>query len=186
MRYIPGISIEGASELFERESFDIIYSVAVLEHLYDPDGAFRSMDRLLAPGGVMLHQIDFHDHGMFTQAGHHPWTFLEVPQKLYKAMTFHSGGPNRRLISYYRGILQQLGYEGQVVVSQVFGEDGLEEYAEHLIEGTHYRPETRALLRRVRERLQEPFRSISEEDLLPSGAFMTAKKPRRGFPEESV
>ncbi len=179
LRYVSGVSIEDASQLFEAESFDIIYSIAVLEHVYDPDAAFDALDRLLRPGGVMFHQIDFHDHGMFTQGGHHPWTFLQVPQGLYRAMTFHLGGPNRRLISYYRGILQEFGYEGRVVVSQVFGEGGLEKYVEHLVEGTHYKPETRVLLRRVRDSLQEPFRRMSEADLLPSGAFMTARKPTR-------
>lgn len=35
--------------------FDIIFSVHVLEHLHDLPGAFDAMDRLLAPGGHMIH-----------------------------------------------------------------------------------------------------------------------------------
>lgn len=39
---------------FPEESFDFIYSVGVLHHLPDPEGAFRNLLRYLKPGGEAL------------------------------------------------------------------------------------------------------------------------------------
>ena len=60
-----GVAIEQAVALFPPGSFDVILSRAALEHVYDLDAAWRSMDELLAPGGVMLHKVDFRNHGLY-------------------------------------------------------------------------------------------------------------------------
>jgi SAM-dependent methyltransferase len=39
---------------FELESFDLVYSIGVLHHLPDPEGAFRNLARFVKPGGEML------------------------------------------------------------------------------------------------------------------------------------
>jgi len=39
---------------FESSSFDLIFCEYVVEHLEDPQGAFREMQRVLKPGGRML------------------------------------------------------------------------------------------------------------------------------------
>lgn len=44
------------------EEFDLVLSNAVLEHVYDPAAAARSLYALLAPGGRGYHQVDFRDH----------------------------------------------------------------------------------------------------------------------------
>lgn len=41
---------------------DLIYSRMTLEHVDDPAALSREMARVLAPGGVMLHRVDFRDH----------------------------------------------------------------------------------------------------------------------------
>ena len=98
------VAHEGApAETFFRSSglrFDCIVSRAVLEHLYDPLAALDDMAASLAPGGSMIHRIDFRDHGMF--ADHHPLTFLTIPDALYRAMTRGSGRPNRLLLPAWR------------------------------------------------------------------------------------
>lgn len=43
-------------------SVDLIYSRMTLEHVDDPGALSREMARVLAPGGVMLHRVDFRDH----------------------------------------------------------------------------------------------------------------------------
>ncbi|MBU1231069.1 MAG: methyltransferase domain-containing protein [Proteobacteria bacterium] len=43
-------------------SVDLIFSRMTLEHVDDPAGLSREMERVLAPGGVMLHRVDFRDH----------------------------------------------------------------------------------------------------------------------------
>ena len=60
---------------FNDSSFDYIYSHAALEHYEDPGGAVAEMFRTLAPGGLMVHQIDMRDHRDFND----PYRFLEIP-----------------------------------------------------------------------------------------------------------
>ncbi len=43
-------------------SIDVVVSNSVLEHVADPPALFASLARLLAPGGVMLHRVDYRDH----------------------------------------------------------------------------------------------------------------------------
>lgn len=42
--------------------YSLILSSSVLEHVADPAGLFRSLARVLAPGGTMLHLVDYRDH----------------------------------------------------------------------------------------------------------------------------
>jgi 2-polyprenyl-3-methyl-5-hydroxy-6-metoxy-1,4-benzoquinol methylase len=56
-------AIEALSSISD-SSVDIVYSNAVLEHLYDPGAAFRSLARVSKPGALGLHQVDFRYHKM--------------------------------------------------------------------------------------------------------------------------
>ena len=50
--------------LGEVKQVDCIVSHQVLEHIDNPDEAFKNMRTMLKPGGVMFHEIDFSDHTM--------------------------------------------------------------------------------------------------------------------------
>lgn len=54
---------------FEDESFDVVYSAAVFEHLACPVRAVQEVRRVLKPGGLMLGNASFmepwHDHSYF-------------------------------------------------------------------------------------------------------------------------
>ncbi len=56
-------------------SFDIIYSVSVLEHISDVSAAFKEFHRLLRPGGLMIHCWNPY----FSPNGGHPWGLLDAP-----------------------------------------------------------------------------------------------------------
>lgn len=47
---------------FESDSFDLIYSGAVLEHLTDPGSAIEEMHRVMKPNGICIHGIDLRSH----------------------------------------------------------------------------------------------------------------------------
>jgi SAM-dependent methyltransferase len=159
LRALTGLSIEEAPGALEPESFDVILSVAVLEHVYDPDAALAAMDRLLRPGGVMLHQVDFRDHAMFTGAGSHPLTFLTISPRVWGLMTRHTGRPNRRLSGWWRDRLGDRGYQVRLHVTDVLAESGRDE-----------------LIAEIRPRLSREFRDLPDEDLGTTGAFVVASK----------
>lgn len=51
-------------------SIDLILSNSVLEHVADMDALARDLRRILAPGGAMLHLVDYRDH-FFRYPYHH-------------------------------------------------------------------------------------------------------------------
>ena len=56
--YVEGMIIADAADLpFEDDSFDLIFSSNVLEHVEQLDVAFNEMKRVLAPGGIMIHSM---------------------------------------------------------------------------------------------------------------------------------
>lgn len=178
LRYVTGYGLEESGDRFLPGSFDLIVSRAVLEHLYDPDRAFASMDRLLAPGGRMAHKIDLRDHEMFSAGGKHPMTFLTFPAWLWSRMTRHSGKPNRRLYPYYDRKMREFGYEYTLFVTHVFGRDGdLEPHPPRLRKGVDYDDPHLNLVRGIRSRLAREFRSYADEELLVSGIFLSVRKP---------
>jgi SAM-dependent methyltransferase len=178
LRAIEGVAVEDAAAQLGGESFDLIVSRAVLEHLHDLDAAFASMDALLRPGGSMLHKVDFRDHGMFTGGGMHELTFLTIPDRLYELMSRNSGRPNRRLVDWYREKLGELGYDSRILVTHAVGAEG--EVAPHE-EGWAPRPgrddATIELVRQIRPKLLPRFRSLPDADLAVSGIFIVARKP---------
>jgi hypothetical protein len=63
----PGSMIDYRTRWFddkaiERESIDLLFSQAVLEHVDDLAGSYRAMRLWIKPGGVLSHQIDFRCH----------------------------------------------------------------------------------------------------------------------------
>jgi len=48
---------DGANLPFEDDTFDLIFSSNVLEHVEQLDVAFSEMKRVLAPGGIMIHSM---------------------------------------------------------------------------------------------------------------------------------
>lgn len=174
-----GLPIEAAGSRFAPASFDLIISRSVLEHIAQPDQAFLTMDRLLAPGGRMIHTIDFRDHGLFTRSGFHPLTFLTVPESVYRWMAIDSGQPNRRLLPYYRQQMQAFHYEAQIRITRLLGASTtLTSPKAHLTSGVDYTDSTLDLLRQIRSKLRAPFRKFSDEDLLAAGIILVANNSK--------
>lgn len=152
LEYIYGKGIE---EVQVNTSFDMVISRAVMEHVYSLDAAFYNMDKILKPGGYMIHNIDFKDHGLFTSAGMHPLTFLTISDRIWDLMTKDSGKPNRMLIGYYKKKMNELNYEFKIAGIQ---------YIESLN------------MRLIRPKLHSTFRNLSDEDLIIASVFLIAKK----------
>ncbi|MYE01258.1 MAG: class I SAM-dependent methyltransferase [Alphaproteobacteria bacterium] len=168
------------AESFFRSSglrFDCIVSRAVLEHLYDPLAALDGMAAALAPGGTMIHRIDFRDHGMF--AGHHPLTFLTVPDAPYRAMTRASGRPNRLLLPAWRDWLERSPLAGSLRITRLVGVEGeLGPAAWDDID-----PEARrtalGMVQTIRPHLTPHLAAFADQDLAVSGCVLVAGQPAR-------
>jgi SAM-dependent methyltransferase len=154
LRYFNSIPLEEASRRFAKGSFDVIFSNAVLEHVGDVASSLRSMRELLAPGGVMAHDVDLRSHQNFEK---HELHFLEYSPALWRAMTSNTGEPNRVRLPEYCRILGDLGFvDVAIAVKSRFDPD---------------------LVRRVRPRLARPFRELSEDDLSVAVFLVTARAP---------
>jgi SAM-dependent methyltransferase len=176
---INGLELESAAEklLKQEEFFDIIVSRAVIEEIYEPDQVFAAADKLLAPGGLMLHKIDLSDYGIFTDGGMHPLTFLTIPESVYRRMASDSGIPNRKLIGYYRQTMSELGYDAKFWVTNVVGHGPViphEELAE--LEGEYSRL-AQPVINEIRPKLWRKYRNLPDEELMVRGVFLVARKP---------
>ena len=176
IRVIQGVAAEDAPTSLGDASFDLIVSRAVLEHVNDLSGAFAAMDRMIAPGGVMTHKVDLRDHGLFTNGGHNPLTFLTVGDRLYRWMGEHSGLPNRRLVDSYRDEMVRRGYDARLLVTHVIGHEP--DIVPHpaRVPGALLGPANQ-LIAEIRPRLLARYRALSDEDLATAGIFLTAGKP---------
>jgi SAM-dependent methyltransferase len=73
--------VDAAAMPFVDGSFDTCLSNAALEHVRDPDAVVRESLRVLVPGGLGFHQIDFRDHLDFSR----PIDFLRHDAKDWEA-----------------------------------------------------------------------------------------------------
>ncbi|HEX5884634.1 MAG TPA: methyltransferase domain-containing protein, partial [Pyrinomonadaceae bacterium] len=135
LQYIYGHGIEEADQILEPGSFNFILSRAVIHNVYDIERGFEAMDRLLAPGGYMLHKIDLSDENMFSSRGMHPLTFLTIPERIYYLMASDSGKPNRKLIGDYREQVVNRGYDTKILITAVLAEGPLVPHKERIESG---------------------------------------------------
>jgi len=83
--YRSGVSSEKLP--FSAGSFDLVYSVAALEHVPDPEGTVKEITRVLMPGGLSIHEIDLKHHG-----SDDPLRFLELEDGEWRRRATHYGG----------------------------------------------------------------------------------------------
>ena len=177
LRYVYGVGLENAEKFFAPFSFDVIVSRAVIEHLYNTDAGFSSMDRILVPGGYMIHKIDLRDHGMFSSHGMHPLLFLTIPKFIYRLMTIDVGKPNRRLINYYKNKMSDLNYDAKIFITNIVGEQEEIDLCREKKELNLDCPKNISkLIDKIRPRLDEEFKHLSDEELMVSIIVLIATK----------
>jgi hypothetical protein len=136
------------------------------------------MDALLAPGGRMVHQVDLRDHGMFSGGGRHPLEFLTIRPAVYRAMTSHTGAPNRERIARYRELLAGLGHDATIQVMNVGGaREDLVPATERLVVGQDLDPALAASIEGMRGRLAPQFAGLPVEELAATGITIRSRKP---------
>ncbi|MCK5358667.1 MAG: methyltransferase domain-containing protein [Elusimicrobiales bacterium] len=136
-------------ELTEEMTVDMIYSQAVMEHVDNLSLAYKKMRIWLKPGGILSHQIDFKSHGT-ADKWNGQWGYGDFIWKIIKG-----GKPyliNRAPHSKHIDILKREGLK-IVCDARVEKTNGIQ-----------------------RDELASKFKSLSDEDLRISGAFLQAVK----------
>lgn len=178
LEVIRGVGIETGAEHLSNGSYDLIVSVAVLEHVYDLEASLRAMDKLLALEGLMVHWVDLRDHGMFSNGGRHPLEFLTIGESIYRLMTSHTGAPNRERIGTYRRLLDELGHDANIMVTNVGGaREDLDPYRERIVVGQDVDAALAGSIERLRKGMAPCFAALSVEELAVTGIQIRSRKP---------
>jgi SAM-dependent methyltransferase len=90
-------------------SADVIVSNSVLEHVSDPAALFRQCARVLAPGGFMLHRVDYRDHFF-----KYPFHFLTFSREFWDNVLNPGDLPRLRLDDHL-ALLTRAGFAVSVV-----------------------------------------------------------------------
>jgi SAM-dependent methyltransferase len=160
-------AVSSESLPFPADHFDLVYSVAALEHVPDPRGTVEEIARVLAPGGLAIHEIDLKHHG-----SDDPLRFLELTDEAWRAVA-RPYGRDLSLQSILDGKFSGEVYCNRLRRSEwksAFERAGLDvELVETAIEldDAAVRP----------ERFAEPFRSLAVEELKILAIRLVARKP---------
>ena len=137
--------------LLPLHSCDMILSQAVLQHVDDLAALYGLMASWVTPGGLMSHTVNYASHGM-AQVWNGHWEYAETTWRMMRGRRPYL--INREPHSTHRRLLDQHGFA---------------------VIGQHLYTETGGL---TRDRLSPRFRTLSDEDLVTSGAFIQARKAR--------
>lgn len=132
-----------------KESVDMLFSQSVLEYIDNLHDIFEVFCRLLKPGGIMSHQIDYTSQGITREWNGH-WAISDFIWKIIKGKRSYL--INRQTHSTYINILKKYGFE---ILCEIKIKD---------ITGIQ------------RSQLTSRFKEISEDDLVTRGAFIQAVK----------
>ncbi|HEY5546114.1 MAG TPA: methyltransferase domain-containing protein [Gemmatimonadaceae bacterium] len=181
--YVYGKGAQDIDAVVPPQSVDLVVSRGVLQEVYDIDRAFAAMDRILRPGGVMIHKIDLRDYGMFSSLGYHPREFLTIPNWAYWWMAYNTDKPNRRMLNYYREKMVSMKYDAEFYITGVVSNPYLAvqpeiiPHTKALVKGVDYTDEHQRLIDTIRPRLQPDFRSLRDDELIAAATMMVGRKP---------
>ena len=89
---VDGMVVADAADLpFEDDSFDLIFSSNVLEHVRQLNDAFDEMKRVLAPGGIMIHSMPTGTWKIVQLVGRPFASVLKIFRRLIPGVSAHSG-----------------------------------------------------------------------------------------------
>jgi len=141
--------VDAASLPFPDASFDVVISNAAFEHFLDPVAAAREQARVLAKGGVGIHQVDLRDHRDFSK----PLDFLRYEKNEWRRL-------NADMVCYTNRVRRK-------DLEKAFSETGL---AVEVAQPT----ETAPVAPDVRSQFHAEFRD--RDDLETLGVFFVLRK----------
>jgi hypothetical protein len=140
---------QGVSLYESGGALDMVFSQAVMEHVAQVDSTYAAFYKWLCPGGLMSHTIDYKSHGYTSDWNGH-WAISEKLWKIVKGNRPYL--INRLPHSAHIEAIKKAGFQ---IVGEV----------------------KRNSAPLPRQKLSEKFRTLSDDDLRTSGAFIQAMKP---------
>lgn len=171
-----GVPMDSVTTPLGSQSYDIVISRAVLEHLGNLEMGWKNMVRCLRLDGEMWHKVDFRCHNLFGQI--HPLYFLTISDTLWNLISRPDPTMNRLRLPTYRELAAHDFYDSRFYITHIAGENEFSPHIESLIPGTHYGQRNLDGLRDIRPRLQKCFSDYSDEDLLVTGTFLALRGVR--------
>jgi len=102
--------------------YDLIVSNATLEHIAEIPEVFRSLRRLAAPGGRMIHHVDGQTHMRWIKDVD-PLNILRYSEFTYNHLLMFPGAPNRLRADDYVDAAHSTGWTGVEVRGDVTAND---------------------------------------------------------------
>jgi SAM-dependent methyltransferase len=105
----------------DSQSFDVVISNAVLEHVEDPQTAAREMMRVTRRGGFGIHQVDFRDHRDFSR----PLEYLLFSRTEFSRHFAYARGScgNRWRQSDFINVFNEAGFSIDLLEANCFATD---------------------------------------------------------------
>jgi len=153
-------------------TFDLVISRAVLEHIHNIGDVLEATNKLLTNGGLAIHEVDFRDHGMFTMYGLHELAMYKIDDLTWEKMSSNIGAPNRKTVNYYINFYKNNSYDVNVNVVRTFNKPeikiniSLEEFLKSNLSIDPW----------IIENLGENFHQKNKEDYQIASAAIIAKK----------
>jgi SAM-dependent methyltransferase len=105
--YLENIPCERILEKIPAGSVDVVYSLALLEHVRDLGRTLRAVYATLSPQGEMIHRVDLRNHGVLAEFGDQ--AFLRPSPLVWRLMGGDKGLHNRKRLGFYREVLEDCG-----------------------------------------------------------------------------
>ena len=134
-----------------KNSVDMAFSQAVLEHVDQLAHTYRALWAWLKPGGFMSHEIGFTSHDR-AKAWNGHWAYPDIIWKLIRGKRSYL--LNREPLSTHLDLMQEVGF-GIICTQRAEDTSGI-----------------------ARRKLAHRFRGMSDEDLTTRSAYVLAAKPR--------
>lgn len=132
------------------QTIDIVYSMAVFEHVNKPETLLKEVRRVLVPSGFSYHQIDFRDH-VFQQSS---LLFLLFPDWLFNLLFSRTGmWTNRIRYSQWKEIFKENNF---ILIQEKLTKERLEMFNQN--------------------HLKKLSATLSSDDILTTGAAFLLKK----------
>jgi SAM-dependent methyltransferase len=168
--------LEGMHAALAPDTYDIVISRAVLEHLADVREGWANMVRSLKAGGEMWHKVDFRSHKMFDRI--HPLYFLTIKENLWRLISRPDPTLNRDRLPLYRDLSAATFESSQIYLTGVLNEAEILPHTEEMILGAHYTEANLETVREIRPHLIERFQGFTDLELMINGIFIISRGRR--------